>query len=100
MKLHVRFLKQGLVEAETPPSFEQMSPEQKLDWAQTMLEKQSDEQLIKAMADFKQPEVNGYFDDAPPACAIQTEDGEEIAMRQEWQAFWGPREIVEPPILL
>ena len=100
MKAHIRFLKQGLVEAEAPPGFDQMSPEQKLDWAQAVLADQSDQQLITALADFEQPKVNGYFDEAPPACAIQTKDGEEIAMRQEWQAFWGPREIVDPPILL
>lgn len=99
MKMHIRFLKQGLVEAEAPPGFAQMNPEQKLDWAQDKLAEQSDDQLHMAMADYLDPKVNGYFDEAPDVCSIQDTDGEELVLCASWLHFWVPRQIIEPPII-
>jgi len=99
MKLNIRFLKQGLVEAEAPPNFDNMSPEEKLDWAQTVLAEQSDDQLHTAMADYLDPKVNGYFDEAPDVCSIQDTDGEELVLCASWYHFWAPQQIVKPPIM-
>ncbi len=99
MKVQIRFLKQGLVEAEAPPDFDKMSPEQKLEWAQTVLAEQSDNQLHIAMADYKDPKVNGYFDEPPPVCSIQDMEHTELVLCASWYHFWAPQQIIDPPTM-
>lgn len=91
MKVFLRFLKQGLVEAETPNDFETMTDKEKLEWASIQLANLSDKEIINAMADFGDPGKNGYFDETTQASAIEKGEGEDITdsiiQTEEWKIF-------------
>jgi hypothetical protein len=70
--LAVRFLRQGRVPVyEVPANFENMSLEEKKVWTQNILRDLSDAQLFEAMADYENPQKNGYFDDTFDVEAIE-----------------------------
>jgi len=94
--LAIRFLREGFVPVYTKPEgFDQMDIEAKKAWAHSVLEKQSDQELFTAMADFADTAVNGYFDDTFEVQAIQdpskfdTAD-ESIFSTTAWDTFVDP----------
>lgn len=90
-KVNIRFLRQGLVKADTPDGFDKMTAKEKLDWASKHLSGLPDKRIIAAMADFEKPGKDGYFDGAPSASAIEKgedEDQREIIVETgEWKLF-------------
>lgn len=89
MQVYIRFLRQGLVEAQTPKDFDTMTAEQKLDWASSYLDPLSDNKIVTAMADFDDTSV-GFFDEAPYASAIEDAEnniGSPIVETVEWRLF-------------
>ena len=91
MKTYIRFLRQGLIKAQAPKAFEKWDARQKMEWANECLAQLPDADLLKAMADFENPEEAGYFDEAPSASAIEAAEGEEvgkpIVQTKEWKFF-------------
>lgn len=62
--LAIRFLRPGFVPVyKKPEGFHEMTEEQKIAWASEILEKMTDQEIIEAMADFENPQTNGYFDE-------------------------------------
>lgn len=101
-KVFIRFLRHGLIEAEPPENFNKMTPEDKLEWANEVLSQKTDKELIESMADFINPEKNGYFDESPEACAIEVGEGNligtTIVSTSIWELYNAPewKNIVEP----
>ncbi len=92
MKVHIRFLRQGLVEAETPEGFDSMLDKEKLEWATEKLAKLPDNDIVEAMADFTEAFKTGnWFDEAPYASAIEAAEGDDIensvVQTREWKIF-------------
>lgn len=87
MEVQIRFLRQGLIKAEAPEHFDKWSPEDRIAWAQESLDAKTDSDLLAAMADFENPERDGWFDGGILADAIENENGEVIVMTKEWQMF-------------
>lgn len=92
MKVDIRFLRQGLIEAETPKGFEEMSKQKKIEWAQQILNDKSDKELIQAMSDFREG-INQFFDETPTVEAIEGGDEDDafygcpIVQTKAWQLF-------------
>lgn len=87
MKVHIRFLTPGLIEAEAPDNFAEMSPNEKLNWAQEILNQKTDRELLYSVAQYEEPETYGWFDGSPLADAVENEDGDVIAQTKEWKTF-------------
>ncbi len=93
-KVFIRFLKQGLVLAETPENFDEMSAKEKMDWANKILKSKSDGFLVDALADFEDPDKNGFFAIKPDVCAIEQGEGmnigDTIVSTSLWEMFNSP----------
>ena len=91
--LAIRFLREGFVPVEKKPEgFETMTTKEKVAWAQTVLEEKTDQELFSAMADFKDTDTNGYFDNTLSVEAIQDPSkfdtaNESIYSTTAWDAF-------------
>ena len=92
----VRFLRQGRVPvSDVPADFEKMSLEEKKIWAHDILKDLSDEQLFEAMADYEDPQSNGYFDDSFDVEAIEVYPpmnsvGKKVFSTIAWDVFCDP----------
>jgi len=88
-KVKIRFLKQGLFEAEVPANFEEMTRIERLTWATDQLGVLSSQTLLECLADFTDGSKTGvYFDKySVNAAAIMDEDFELVETTQEWEAF-------------
>lgn len=101
MKLYIRFLRQGLIEAEAPEQFDTLTPEERMEWATEYLENCTDHQIVIAMADYDPNPIwtlsdlcssNDFFDSAPQAEAIELPLGEyndprTLVMTKAWTVF-------------
>jgi len=87
MKVHIRFLVPGLIEAEAPENFPEMSSYQKISWAQEILNPKTDRELLYALAQYEEPETYGWFDGVPVADAVEKEDRQVIVQTKEWETF-------------
>lgn len=90
MKVHIRFLIPGLIEAQAPDNFAEMSPQEKLDWAHEALNRKTDRELLNAVAQHEEPETYGWFDEAPAVSAIEAAGGnigEIMVETDEWRLF-------------
>lgn len=87
MKVHIRFLTSGLIEAEAPDNFAEMTPYEKVSWAQEILNQKTDRELLYALAQWEEPETYGWFDGTPVADAVENENGEVIVQTEEWKTF-------------
>ena len=88
MKYSIRFLRQGSVDIEVD---EQLTKEQLIEVATQKLESMSDNEIIEAMSDFVNPEINGYFDSAPLVDAIEDSDNDFDIVYSSfaWKAYAG-----------
>jgi len=98
MKVDIRFLRQGLVEAVAPENFDTMTDDEKIKWAQEILENLDDQAILNALADYERPDIHGYFDSVPEVAAIEKDNGSTMIIQtREWEEFAGPdgRNIVK-----
>jgi hypothetical protein len=89
-QLNIRILRQGLVKAKKPEGFDEWTDLEKRQWADNILEALDDDAILEALADFGNPKEEGYFDCAPDAVAIETEEGDTLFTTLAWEAFKDP----------
>src|SRR4030043_1257937 len=96
MKVYIRFLRQGLAKVDAPKNFKKMTDKEKLYWADDIIQQVKDTEngdldILKLMADFDDPENNGYFDEAPSISAIESaekgHEGDIIVQTKDWFEF-------------
>lgn len=87
MKVNIRFLRQGLVSVNAPKNIDTMSAKELKEWAGNILGEMTDKELLAAMADFENPEKEGYFDESPQMSAIERLSGDPIITTDEWEMF-------------
>jgi len=99
-KVEIRFLRQGLVSAKPPEHYKDMTPVEKIAWADTVLSGLDDAQIVGAMSDVYRPkglkDLGTLFDEPPLACAIEVVREDNLTRdvaTDEWHAFCSGRII-------
>jgi hypothetical protein len=87
IKVNIRFLRQGSIEVDAPDNIKKMTAQEIKIWAEKIIEEQSDEELLRALADFRYPKIDGYFDSPPQCSAVEDSAGVNIMTTEEWQMF-------------
>ncbi len=88
----IRFLRPGIIKVEVPEDFDEMTEEEKIEWASKKLEGLSSQEIREAIIDFDEEEVR--------ASAIEEAEGKDIGVpiveTIEWALFCngGGEEVV------
>ena len=80
----IRFLRPGIVKVEVPENFEEMTKEEKLEWASRKLETLSSNEVRESIIGFEEGDI-------PRASAIEEAEGTDIGVpiveTMEWALF-------------
>ena len=86
MMVQIRFLKQGLLQAEIDEEkLNNMTSEELRDWAESILNQSSDKELMHCLSD--QGPNGDFFIEAPYMEAVESEDGELLVATRAWISY-------------
>ena len=86
MKVKIRFLKQGLVDAVAPDDWAGKSDKEKKEWADQVLSSFDEKVLIRALSDTSS-DAGGFFAASPEAEAIMSEEMDTLWCTPAWRFF-------------